>query len=180
MMILHSKRLLSLWDRKTYGSEKKPIKAPIDGAFIFNSLFSVSAFASRQDESLATKLSKSTTEKLVEKVRALRNEFNQRNQTLIKSVGDINLNSSDSDYSVTLNIDEKRYTSLTVMLIKVFMACDEFFISLHKAKLNGEITDSEFQAYRKESVTLITQFLQDTNKTCISFHKIRKQAEKSE
>ena len=178
-MILHSKRLLSLWDRKAYGSDKKPINKPIDGVFIFNCLFSVSAFASRPDESLSTKLSKSTTEKLVNKVRALRNEINKLNLTLINNVGNIDLNQMGSDYSVTVDMDTKRYTSLTVMLLKVFMACDEYFISLHKAKLNGEITDSEFQTYRKESVALISQFLQDTNKTCTSFHKIRKQAEKT-
>ncbi len=45
-MELRTKRLLSLWDHKTYTNRARPLDKPIDGLFVYQSLFSVEAFAS--------------------------------------------------------------------------------------------------------------------------------------
>lgn len=38
-MELRTKRLLSLWDHKTYTNRARPLDKPIDGLFVYQSLF---------------------------------------------------------------------------------------------------------------------------------------------
>ncbi|MCU8386767.1 DUF1845 domain-containing protein [Vibrio vulnificus] len=176
-MQLHSKRLLTLWDQKTFGQETTRHQKPIDGVFIFQSLFSVAAFASRPESTVATKLAQKTAEMLLEKTRTRRNDVNQLHRTLHQNVGDIDINLIPNSEPQTLTIDTKRYTPENVMLMKVFLAYDDYFMTLHKAQMNGEITEREQQSYRKEAITQLIELLNSINRTCISFHKVRKQAE---
>ncbi len=178
-MDLHSKRLLILWDQKNYGNDTKRHQKPIDGVFIFQSLFSVAAFASRTEQNLSTKLAQKTAEKLLQKVRALRNEINHRHRALCQSMGEIDINLSTDNEPQTLTINSKRYTPENIMLMKVFLAYDSYFRTLHQAKMNGELTEREHQDHRKEAIAQLTDLLHSINRTCISFHKVRKQTEKA-
>ncbi len=54
-MKLHNKRLASLWDFEQYSPKRDKPDNPIDGKFILSSLFSVSAYASKKDETIQTK-----------------------------------------------------------------------------------------------------------------------------
>ncbi|WP_231571962.1 DUF1845 domain-containing protein [Vibrio jasicida] len=177
MMQIHSKRLLSLWDQKKFSPDTKRHQKTIDGVFIFQSLFSVAAFASRQESTVATKLAKKTAEMLLGKTRTLRNDVNQQHRLLLQNMGDIDINLTPDHEPQTLTVDAKRYTPENVMLMKVFLAYDDYFMTLHKAKMNGEITEREQQSYRKEAITQLTELLNSINRTCISFHKVRKEAE---
>ncbi|HFQ5013253.1 TPA: DUF1845 domain-containing protein [Vibrio vulnificus] len=176
-MQLHSKRLLALWDQKTFGQETTRHQKPIDGAFIFQSLFSVAAFASRPEKSVATKLAQKTAEKLLEKTRARRNEIHQQHRSLHQNLGDLGINLPPNSEPQPLTIDAKHYTPENVMLMKVFLAYDDYFMTLHLAKMNGEITEREQQGHRKEAIAQLTELLNSINRTCISFHKVRKQTE---
>ncbi|MBE3902332.1 DUF1845 domain-containing protein [Vibrio parahaemolyticus] len=176
-MELQSKRLCALWDHNKYTLRNTPVKKPIDGLFIFNSLFSVEAFASRPEQNLTTKLSKLTAEKLLKKVRALRNDINQQHRQLMTEMGDITLNAPREITAQVVEVEQRCFTPGSIMLMKVFMASDSYFTTLNKAKLNGELTENEMQAHRTTVIKQITQYLIELNKTCISFHKIRKQAE---
>lgn len=176
-MKFHSRRIMSLWNRAQFGNDKNRDKKHIDGQFVFDSLFSVSAFASRNEKDIQVKLAQRTAEKLLIKVRLLRNDIQAMNHQLRNRVGDITVNKTVVDNKpVTIKVEESKYTPETVMLTKVFIACDEYFLILHKAKINGEITDSEQQRYRRNAINKIKGFLSEANKTCISFHKVRKQA----
>ncbi len=176
-MKLHSKRLLSLWDKTTYDLRNTRHQKPIDGVFIFQSLFSVAAFASRNEQSVSVKLAQKTAEIMLEKLRTLRNDINLQRRTLLQSIGDIDINLPPSNEPQTVDTQPQQYTPENVMLIKVFLACDEYFLTLHKAKMNGEITEKELQAKRKSSVKQLIELLNSLNRTCISFHQVRKNAE---
>ncbi|HBC3388361.1 MULTISPECIES: Sec-independent protein translocase family protein [Vibrio harveyi group] len=176
-MELQSKRLCALWDHNTYTLRSTPLKKPIDGLFLFNSLFSVEAFASRPEQNITTKLSKLTAEKLLKKVRALRNDINQQHRQLITEMGDITLNEPQEMTAQVVEVEQRCFTPGSIMLMKVFMVTDSYFTTLNRAKLNGELTEKEMQTHRTTVIKQITQCLFELNKTCLSFHKVRKQAE---
>ncbi|WP_045422789.1 hypothetical protein [Vibrio jasicida] len=178
-MKLQSKRLCSLWDHNTYHMRNKPLEKPIDGLFIYHCLFSVEAFASRPDQSIATKLSKMTAEKLLKKVRELRNDINRTHRQLLSEMGSIDINAPRPISPVEVEVEQRCFTPGSVMLMKVFMACDEYFTTLNKARLNGELTELETQRFRKQTIKTLSRCLHELNKTCLSFHKVRKQAESS-
>lgn len=178
-MKLQSKRLCTLWDHNTYHMQNKPLKKPIDGLFIYHCLFSVEAFASRPEQNITTKLSKMTAEKLLQKVRELRNDINQTHRQLLSEIGNIDINIPQSTTPVEVTAEQRCFTPGSVMLMKVFMASDEYFTTLYKARLNGELTELEVQRFRKQTVETLNRNLQELNKTCLSFHKVRKQAESS-
>lgn len=176
-MKLRSKQLLSLWDKHSYSTQKKTTQKPIDGQFIFQSLFSVDAFASKKNVSMDTQLSQHISEKLLLKLRKLRDSLNDQHRELKNSIdsSDINLNASEA-LPVDIEINERSYTPCNVMLIKVFLACDRYFETLYQGRLNGELTQKEMQQKRKVAVNQISQCLYEINRTCISFHKVRKEA----
>ncbi len=176
-MQLHSKRLLTLWDQKTFGYETTRHQKPIDGVFIFHCLFSVAAFASRLEKTISTKLAQKTSEMLLTKIRDMRNEINQQNRTLKQDMGDIEINVISGNEPQIISLDRSRYTPSNVMLMKVFLALDDYFMTLNKAKMNGEITIREQQQLRKNAINRLTELLNSINRTCISFHKVRKQTE---
>ncbi|MDN4716552.1 DUF1845 domain-containing protein [Vibrio parahaemolyticus] len=157
--------------------QKYPIKKAHRRAFSFNSLFSVEAFASRPEQNITTKLSKLTAEKLLKKVRALRNDINQQHRQLITEMGDITLNEPQEMTAQVVEVEQRCFTPGSIMLMKVFMVTDSYFTTLNRAKLNGELTEKEMQTHRTTVIKQITQCLFELNKTCLSFHKVRKQAE---
>ncbi len=176
-MELQSKRLCELWDHHQYTLRATPLTKPIDGLFLFQSLFSVEAFASRPAQTLTTKLAKITAEKLLIKVRELRNDINRQHRELMANMGDLTLNDPREVEPTRMTVEQKQLTPGSVMLVKVFVACDHYFTTLNKAKLNGELTEKEMQAHRMAVIKQITQTLSELNKTCLSFHQVRKQAE---
>ncbi|EGU33309.1 hypothetical protein [Vibrio scophthalmi] len=179
-MQLQSQRLLSLWDHNQYSNDKTRTK-PIDGLFVYNSLFSVSAFASKQDQTPATLLAQMTTNKLLITLRDLRNNISKVDRELVSRIGSIPMNTSaHKRESKKIHIDESKHTPTTVMLIKVFLASDEYFTHLNQARLDGELLDTEQQENRKEIIALVIQTLHDINKMCISYHKVRKSVEAKE
>lgn len=176
-MNLHSKRLQILWDQKTYGHETTRHQKPIDGIFIFQSLFSVAAFASRREQTLSTLLAQETTEILLTKLRDFRNSIIQKHQTLLQEMGSFEINIPKENEPQTLMFNPKHLTPENVMLMKVFLAYDDYFQTLNKAKVNGEVTPKEHQRFRKVAISELIALLNKLNVTCISFHQVRKQAE---
>ena len=176
-MMLRSKRLLSVWDRHTYSNQKRPMKKPIDGVFIYNSLFSVAAFASRTETTVSKKLAAVTADKLLLKLRSCRDAINKERQHLLFQIGDVSLNPAADIPMVEVKIDTHRYAPVTVMLIKTFQAYDHYFHTLHLAKMNGELTDTEQQVCRKQAINGLNTLLHDLNRSCLSFHRVRKEQE---
>ena len=176
-MKLHSKRLLTLWDHHTYSPHKKKLKKPIDGLFIFECLFSVEAFASRPSQNLTTKLAKRTAEALLEKVRTLRNDINQQHRTLINECDSLGIRDDVIHTPTNVDVETRHYTPASVMLMKVFLSCDAYFAALYQARMEGELTETEMQHRRTSTAAQLTQQLRELNRTCLSFHQVRKQAE---
>ncbi|MDN4697258.1 hypothetical protein QYZ44_28395 [Vibrio parahaemolyticus] len=92
-------------------------------------------------------------------------------------MGDITLNAPREITAQVMDVEQRYFTPGSIMLMKVFMASDNYFTTLNKAKLNGELTEKEMQTHRTTVIKQITQCLFELNKTCLSFHKVRKQAE---
>ena len=91
--------------------------------------------------------------------------------------GDIEMSKFVPATTIEVDIDAQKYTPESVMLLKVFIACDGYFINLYKAKKNGELIEKECQTLRAELVSQLINFLKEINKICIAFHKVRKKAE---
>ncbi|WP_188047960.1 DUF1845 domain-containing protein [Vibrio vulnificus] len=176
-MELRTKRLLSLWDHKTYTNRARPLEKPIDGLFVYQSLFSVEAFASRPTQNVTTKLAKATADSLLEKIRTLRDDINLRHRNFINTVGELDINTYSSQEFQEVDTEQRLFTPGSVMLMKVFMAADRYFNTLYKARLNGELTETEFNQLRNKMTKEITRNLNQLNMTCLSFHKVRKEAE---
>lgn len=176
-MQLQSQRLLSLWDHNQFSNTKSKSKS-IDGLFVYNSLFSVSAFASRQDQTPSALLAQATANKLLLMLRDLRNSISKVDRELANQIGHAPMNTTAHKRACkTIHIDTSKHTPTTVMLMKVFLSCDEYYTHLHQAKLDGELLDSEQQEKRREITTIIIKTLRDVNKICISYHKVRKSVE---
>ncbi|MGL6262097.1 DUF1845 domain-containing protein [Vibrio sp. WXL210] len=177
-MKLHNRRVLILWDDAKYNPTQRPKHKPVDGAFIYHSLFSVGAFASKKGQNpkqaITQRLAIKTTEKLRLDARALRNELTKMARELIDEVGDIEINPVKLPTAERVVYDESKITPETAMLIKIFAALDGYFIILYKAFKNGELTDHEQREKRKLATSKLQAFLTNTNKTCLSFHKVRK------
>ena len=173
-MKLRHKRLLTLWDSQAYSAKKHQKYKPIDGLFVFQSLFSVGAFASKKDHSLSTQLAKRTADKLLLKVKAQRNSVNHLHRQLLNECGDIELNTFTPLTNISVAVEQEKLTPESAMLIKTFTACDEYFMSLYKARKNGELTEKEHQELRANLVSTMNVFLLETHKVCSSFHQIRK------
>ncbi|WP_341665609.1 DUF1845 domain-containing protein [Vibrio sp.] len=178
-MELRTKRLLSLWDHKTYTNRARPLDKPIDGLFVYQSLFSVEAFASRPAQNVTTQLAKVTAESLLEKTRSLRDDINQRHRNFINNIGELDINTHSTQAFQEAETEQRLYTPGSVMLMKVFMAADRYFDTLYKARLNGELTETEYDRRRNKMAKQITRNLNQVNVTCLSFHKVRKEAEAS-
>ena len=176
-MKLHSKRLLSIWDHHTYSAHKKKIKKPIDGLFIFQSLFSVEAFASRPAQNLTTQLAKRTADALLEKVRALRNDINQQHRKLINDCDSEDIRKIIVNEPIDVAVESRHYMPASVMLMKVFLSCDAYFAALYQARMEGELTETEMQHHRTNTTVQLDELLRNVHRTCLSFHKVRKEAE---
>lgn len=176
-MKLHSKRLLSTWDHNTYSTHKKKIKKPIDGLFIYQSLFSVEAFASRPAQNLSTQLSKRTAEILLEKVRALRNEITKRHRKLLNDCGSADIREVIVNQPTDVAVESRQFTPASVMLMKVFLSCDAYFSALYQARMEGELTETEMQQHRTNTLKQLNDLLRNVHRSCLSFHEVRKKAE---
>lgn len=172
-MKLKHKRLAALWDHEKFSDRAKKLKNPIDGQFVLSSIFSISAYASKKNESLETKFSKQTASKLMTKLKAVRDlvqsiddDFTSRHRNL------------DVCYTRTkiyqIEIDEKFITPETAMFIKIFLAIDEYFTHLYMARTGGELNESETLELRKPCLDQLIKLLNETHQTCLTFHKARK------
>ncbi|MGF1903632.1 hypothetical protein [Aliivibrio salmonicida] len=73
-----------------------------------------------------------------------------------------------------LNFSQEKLSPQNTMLVKIFLATDAFIIELNKALFNGELNREQKQAYQNGILNDLTAFLMKLNKTCIEFHKLRK------
>ncbi len=174
-MNLNNKRLASLWDNQQFSTKNRKSEKPIDGKFIYSSLFSVGAFATRKDDSIETKFAASTADKLLLKVRSVRDEINKLNSEFLKGVEDIESNPYTPTNSFQIKLNDKSKTPESVMLSKVFVSCDRYFVNMYKARKNGELTERENQELRSAAIKMVQTLLDETNRACISFHRARKQ-----
>ncbi|WP_299695712.1 DUF1845 domain-containing protein [uncultured Vibrio sp.] len=176
-MKLRSQRLLNLWDSRSQKPTKNPTKKKINGQFIFESLFSVHAFSTQPTPTAITGYARQLSDKLLIEVRALRDQTQHQHRVLINKVNDIDVNTYQTNEPQPISINEKKLTPQNVMLMKLFMATDAYLNTLYLAKINGELTNSEQQDYRQQTITDLVKLLQKLNKVCITFHQFRKNPE---
>ncbi|MDN4697391.1 DUF1845 domain-containing protein [Vibrio parahaemolyticus] len=117
--------------------------------------------------------------KFVRKIRSLRDDINQRHRNFINNIGELDINTHSTQAFQEAETEQRLYTPGSVMLMKVFMAADRYFDTLYKARLNGELTETEYDRRRNKMAKQITRNLNQVNVTCLSFHKVRKEAEAS-
>lgn len=172
-MELKHKRLAALWDHKKYSNRAKKMDYPIDGEFILSSIFSVSAYASKKDDSIATKFSKKTAEKLIHKLKVVRDDFSKLDSDFTSKYKNLDVCCTRTKI-FTIDIDNKFITPETAMFIKIFITLDEYFTHLYMARMGGELNESETLALRNTCLEQLIQLLNETNKICLSFNKARK------
>lgn len=171
-MKLQHQRLLALWDYDTYG--KGQSRKDLDGLFIFKSLFSVGAFATRKNPDIMTELAKRTSDKLITQLKVVRQFLRTQNATLIADCDDLEINQRVPTTPTPLPIDDSKLTPESTLWIKVFLTCDDYFVTLYKANKNGELTSSQYMEHRQEAIRAIRKAMQHTHTLCSSFHKVRK------
>lgn len=174
-MELKNKRLAALWSTSKYDSQKTKKNKPIDGDFIFNSLFSVGAFASRKETSIQKKFARTTSDRLLSKLKKHRDDVAASAEEIRKKMAMLEINANHSTNTYPIDIDNKRFTPETIMLMKIFIETDAYFFELYKASRNGELTNDEHHQLRSEKVRSLMTLLNEVNKACVSFHKARKE-----
>ncbi len=172
-MELKHKRLASLWDHEQYSNRSKKMAFPIDGKFVLSSIFSISAYASKKNETIETKFSKQTASKLMVKLKNMRDHFDSLDKEFVSNYRDLEVCYVRTKV-FQIDIDKKHITPETAMFIKIFLSLDEYFTHLYMARSGGELTESETFELRKICLDKLTNFLNEVNQICISFHKARK------
>ncbi|WP_145976575.1 DUF1845 domain-containing protein [Vibrio nigripulchritudo] len=176
IMKLRSKRLIQLWDCTTNPSFTKKKRKPVDGSFIYSSLFSVVAYSTQKEITLVTKLAKEMTERLGDMTREKRDHIKNVHERFLSDIDTTELNPFRAAPYVELEIQHKKMTPVNALLIKIFVACDDYFLSLQKARRNGEISEKEQQEKRVEMLRYLERYMSEINERCIRFHKVRKEA----
>ena len=175
-MKLQHQRLLALWDYDTYGKsqKKKEGKKDLDGLFIFESLFSVGSFATKKNGGIMTELAKRTSDKLITQLKELRQFLRTKKASVIAECDDLEMNQRVPHTPTTILLEESRLTPESTLWAKIFLTCDDYFVTLHKAMKNGEFTNEEYLEHRQEAIRAIRKAMQDIHPLCVSFHKVRK------
>ena len=171
-MKFHNKKLALLWQHDLLTSSTK--RKPIDGQFIFSSIFSVYAFSTRNDQTISTLFAKKVIEKIGNDLRAFRLSIKKQSSTFNDGIDPIELRvfTPNNDYEFTIHQD--KLSPENTMIVKIFMAMDVFIIDLNKALFNDELNSQQKQAYQTGVLNQLTHLLETVNTTCIDFHKLRK------
>ncbi|MGF1903569.1 hypothetical protein [Aliivibrio salmonicida] len=171
-MKFHNKKLALLWQHDLLASASK--RKPIDGQFIFSSLFSVYAFSTKNDHTLPTVFAKKVIEKVGDDLRAFRLSIKKNTAQFKESIDPIELRVFEPSNQYALNLVQDKLSPQNTMLVKIFLATDAFIIELNKALFNGELNKEQKQAYQNGALNDLTALLMKLNKTCIEFHQLRK------
>lgn len=171
-MKFHNKKLALLWQHDLLAPASK--RKPVDGQFIFSSLFSVYAFSTKNDNSLQTAFAKKVIEKIGDDLRAYRLTIKKDISQFKKDIDPIELRVFEPNNQYPLTINQEKVCPQNTMLVKIFLAIDDFIIELNKALFTGELNNQQKRAYQTGLLDNLTKHLITLNKTCIDFHKLRK------
>ncbi|OCH48437.1 hypothetical protein [Aliivibrio fischeri] len=172
MLTLHSKKLAMMWHLSNIEPNTK--KHPIDGHFIFNSLFSVYAFSTQNNDHIPTLFAKKVCTKLGDELRAFRVQLKVKSQRFSEGMDDIELRPFVPRHEFKMNIDTTKLSPESTMLIKIFLAVDALLIKYNKALFDGELNSEQKRHYQHGTLTELHALLQSVNKTCLSYHRLRK------
>ena len=177
-MKFHNKKLALLWqhDLLTPSTNRKPI----DGQFIFSSLFSVYAFSTKNDHTITTLFAKKVIEKIGNELREFRLSIKKQSSAFNDGIDPIELRIFTPNNEYPFNILQDKLGPENTMLVKIFMAMNIFIIDLNKALFNGELNSQQKQAYQTGVLNQLTHLLETVNTTCIDFHKLRKSQPKKD
>ncbi|GAL14549.1 hypothetical protein JCM19233_5561 [Vibrio astriarenae] len=136
--------------------------------------------ASNPKQKALSEVAQTLSEQQLVKLRACRDEVVKRHGDFINQfthAEDLTMNQhqSESHQVQTLSPDDKKYTPQTVMLIKLFHACDAYFNTLYFAHINGELTHQECSVLRQETMKTLRSLLALMVKSSMEFHKMKKQ-----
>nr|WP_012219799.1 hypothetical protein [Vibrio sp. 23023]ABX76986.1 Conserved hypothetical protein [Vibrio sp. 23023] len=181
MYTLHFKSLINLWDRPYYVQVYKPKhlkrKYRFDGKDIASCLFSIEAYATNP-KFKTQQYSEAALTLFLTKLRNERHQIAQLHQSKLQEWGDIHLVPYQADKHVySLNIDNETLCRSTGLLIKTFVAADNFLFDVYRAQHNEEISDDEVRDIKQSLIKQLQRLLVSIHSNSHKFHVERKRLE---
>lgn len=173
-MRLETKKLIVLWDRKSWLNKSKKTSIP-DGKIALSSLFSIEAKATNPNQRHQKEFARYLPV-FLEAMRDYRTWINKKNTELIDEIREENKNINlvpkpTYKHSIGLEIPKERLCRSTGLLIKLFLLTDGYFELMDKMLLNEEIDDERHSALRKEAKNKLQSLLVDICKNAVAIHQ---------
>lgn len=168
---LHNKRLITLWQHDHFKS--KNIKH-LDGTFVCSNLFSVYVYTTNKDDSAIKLLAQRVDTKISDVLGELRAHIRSEQRKLHKLQSNTLISHFTAPEPVKINIDKDKISPTILSLVKIFIAIDNHIVETNQAKIDGDISTNECNAFQNHMFKQLNITLNELKIICTKFHKIRK------